>query len=115
VVIERHAIGGQAASSSLIENYMGFPGGISGAELCERGQRQIPDISKKMLIQVIRSLEKDGLVERTVYPVVPPKTEYRLTDEGRLFYEPVAALCKWASDNAVFLDAVHERRRPKTK
>jgi thioredoxin reductase (NADPH) len=40
VVIERHAIGGQAASSSLIENYMGFPGGISGAELCERGRQQ---------------------------------------------------------------------------
>jgi thioredoxin reductase (NADPH) len=40
VLIERHAIGGQAASSTLIENYMGFPGGISGAELCERGGQQ---------------------------------------------------------------------------
>jgi thioredoxin reductase (NADPH) len=40
VLIERHAIGGQAASSSLIENYMGFPGGVSGAELCERGRQQ---------------------------------------------------------------------------
>src|SRR5271163_2732270 len=39
-------------------------------------QRQIPDISKKVLIQVLHSLENDGLDKRTVYPVVPPKTEY---------------------------------------
>jgi DNA-binding HxlR family transcriptional regulator len=59
-------------------------------------QRQIPDISKKMLIQVLRSLENDGLVHRTVFPVVPPKTEYRLTDDGRRLHEPVAALCAWS-------------------
>src|SRR5271155_4287330 len=46
-------------------------------------QRQIRPISKKVLMQVLRSLEKDGLVERTVYPGVPPKTEHRLTDDGR--------------------------------
>ena len=40
VVIERHAVGGQAGSSSLIENYMGFPNGISGAELAERARQQ---------------------------------------------------------------------------
>jgi HxlR-like helix-turn-helix len=45
-------------------------------------QRQIPDISKKMLIQTLRNLERDGLVERTVYQQVPPKTEYRLTEDG---------------------------------
>ena len=43
-------------------------------------QKQIPDISKKMLIQTLRNLERDGLLERTVYQQVPPKTEYRLTD-----------------------------------
>jgi DNA-binding HxlR family transcriptional regulator len=73
-------------------------------------QRQIPDISKKMLIQVLRSLETDGFVKRTVYPVVPPKTEYRLTAEGKRLHEPVAALCQWAIENAKFLDAVHARR-----
>ena len=46
-------------------------------------QRQIPDISKKMLIQTLRNLERDGLVERTVYQQVPPKTEYRLTEDDR--------------------------------
>lgn len=74
-------------------------------------QRQIPDISKKMLVQVLRSLQRDGFVERTVYPVVPPKTEYRLTDAGRRLHKPVAALCRWAIANADFLDAVHERRK----
>lgn len=50
VVIERHAIGGQAASSSLIENYMGFPGGISGAELCERGRQQAVSFGVEILM-----------------------------------------------------------------
>ena len=74
-------------------------------------QRRIPDISKKMLIQVLRSLERDGLVERVVHPVVPPKTEYRLTEGGRKLHEPVAILCAWASENAPFLDAIHARRQ----
>jgi DNA-binding HxlR family transcriptional regulator len=73
-------------------------------------QRQIPGISKKVLIQVLRSLERDGLVERTVYPVVPPKTEYRLTEDGKRLHAPVATLCAWAIKNDVFLDAVFARR-----
>jgi DNA-binding HxlR family transcriptional regulator len=77
-------------------------------------QRQIPDISKKMLIQVLRSLEHDGMVDRKVYPVVPPKTEYRLTAEGRRLHEPVAALCAWAMKNARFIDAVHARQKKQT-
>ena len=74
-------------------------------------QREIPDISKKMLIQVLRALENGGLVERIVYPVVPPKTEYRLTPAGEKLHGAVAALCDWASDNEAFLDAIHDRRR----
>jgi thioredoxin reductase (NADPH) len=50
VVIEKHAIGGQAGSSSLIENYMGFPGGISGAELCERGRQQAVGFGVEILM-----------------------------------------------------------------
>lgn len=74
-------------------------------------QRAIPDISKKMLIQVLRALEAGGLVERTVYAVVPPKTEYRLTPDGQTLHGPVASLCEWAQRNEAFLDKVHERRR----
>lgn len=73
-------------------------------------QRDIPDVSKKMLIQVLRALEQAGLVERTVYPVVPPRTEYRLTDDGRRLHAPVAALCTWASEHEQFLDELHRRR-----
>lgn len=59
-------------------------------------QKAIGGISQKMLTQTLRSLEQNGLVQRTVYPVVPPKTEYALTDLGRTLIEPLSALCRWA-------------------
>ena len=74
-------------------------------------QHRIPDISKKMLFQVLRELERAKLVERTVYHVVPPKTEYRLTDAGLHLHEPVALLCHWASNNTRLLDAIDAARR----
>ena len=73
-------------------------------------QHKIPDISKKMLTQVLRDLEASGLVERMVYPETPPKTEYRLTDTGRRLHEPTAMLCHWASKNSVFLEEIEARR-----
>ena len=73
-------------------------------------QHQIPDISKKMLIQVLRRLEGDGIVERKVYPVVPPKTEYCLTALGRRIHQPVAMLCQWAVENEHDLKAVMRNR-----
>lgn len=73
-------------------------------------QRQIPDISKKMLIQTLRGMERDGLLERTVYHQVPPKTEYRLTSDGRRLREPIAWLCEWASENSDLLQAIDIRR-----
>ena len=73
-------------------------------------QHQIPDISKKMLIQVLRRLESDGIVTRKVYPVVPPKTEYRLTPLGRRIHEPIAMLCQWAVENEKDLRAVMRKR-----
>ena len=74
-------------------------------------QHQIPDISKKMLIQVLRRLESDGIVDRKVYPVVPPKTEYRLTALGRRIHEPIGMLCQWATEHEKDLQAVFARRR----
>lgn len=73
-------------------------------------QRQIPDISKKMLIQTLRNLERDGLVERTVYQQVPPKTEYRLTEDGRRLREPISQLCAWAMENEAFVTSLFARR-----
>ncbi|MGY2288539.1 winged helix-turn-helix transcriptional regulator [Pseudomonas sp. SDO528_S397] len=58
-------------------------------------ERLIPDISQKMLAQQLRQLEADGLVQRTVYPVVPPKVEYRLTDWGQSLCPVLDGLLKW--------------------
>src|SRR5258708_26956917 len=59
-------------------------------------QRHLPDVSKKMLTQTLRALERDGLLTRTVYAEVPPKVEYDLTPLGRVFLEPVTSLCAGA-------------------
>ena len=59
-------------------------------------QREIGGISQKMLTQTLRSLERDGLVQRKVHPVVPPKVEYSLTRLGRTLIEPLRALCRWS-------------------
>jgi DNA-binding HxlR family transcriptional regulator len=76
-------------------------------------QKQIPDISKKMLIQTLRSLERDGLLKRTVYQQVPPKTEYRLTDAGHKLREPIAWLCEWGVNNRTFIDGIIQARAEK--
>ena len=74
-------------------------------------QRQIPDISKKMLTQVLRRLETEGLVHRTVHAGVPVKTDYALTDLGRRIHEPVALLCEWALAHADDIETVVRQRK----
>jgi DNA-binding HxlR family transcriptional regulator len=59
-------------------------------------ERLIPDISPKMLAQQLRRLEADGMVARKVYPQVPPKVEYRLTDWGQALCPALDALLHWA-------------------
>ncbi|GJD15279.1 transcriptional regulator, HxlR family [Rivularia sp. IAM M-261] len=73
-------------------------------------QRQLPDISKKMLTQVLRRLERDGLVNRTVYAVVPPKTEYSLTEYGQKLHEPITMLCQWARSNEAVINAIYNAK-----
>lgn len=58
--------------------------------------RSIDGISQKMLTQTLRSLERDGLVQRTVYPVVPPRVEYALTPLGECLTVPLEAIAIWA-------------------
>ena len=62
--------------------------------------RAIEGISQRMLTRTLRTLEADGLVERTVHPTVPPSVEYCLTPRGRSLLVPVSALADWAVDNA---------------
>ncbi|MGP1397828.1 MAG: winged helix-turn-helix transcriptional regulator [Inquilinaceae bacterium] len=88
--------------------------GADGADRTRRFnelRRHIPDISKKMLTQTLRSLERDGLVERTVHAQVPPRTEYRLTADGRTLREPIAWLCRWATDHRDLVDRIATKRR----
>lgn len=59
-------------------------------------KQQIVGISPKMLIQNLRSLERYGLIEREVYPTVPPRVEYSLTPLGTSLVEPLAILGEWA-------------------
>ena len=62
-------------------------------------QREIPDISQKMLTVTLRTLEDDGYITRTVYPEVPPRVEYALTERCRSLLPHVNALIGWAQDN----------------
>lgn len=61
-------------------------------------QKLIPKATPKMLTQQLRELEHDKLITRTVYPVVPPKTEYSLTDFGRTIIPILDAMCSWGND-----------------
>ncbi|MEU6261290.1 helix-turn-helix domain-containing protein [Streptomyces sp. NPDC047043] len=58
--------------------------------------REIGDISKQMLARTLRQLEQDGFVRRTIFPEVPPRVEYALTELGRSFLLPVMGLVEWA-------------------
>ena len=59
-------------------------------------KRMIAGISQRMLTLTLRGLERDGLVTRTVFPTIPPRVDYELTDLGRGLSQPVEALGKWA-------------------
>jgi DNA-binding HxlR family transcriptional regulator len=62
-------------------------------------QREIGNISQRMLTRTLRDLERNGLVHRQVYPVVPPMVEYSLTPLGETLNEVLKALCDWSTDN----------------
>ncbi len=68
----------------------------------------IPGISQKMLTQTLRHMERDGLLVRTVHPVVPPKVEYRLTGLGLGLGAAFCGVWVWAAEN---LDAVERARQ----
>ncbi|MBO8467201.1 MAG: helix-turn-helix transcriptional regulator [Bacteroidetes bacterium] len=62
-------------------------------------QRGIPDISQKMLTVTLRTLEEDGYVTRTIYPEVPPRVEYALTERAGSLLPHINALIEWALEN----------------
>jgi DNA-binding HxlR family transcriptional regulator len=59
-------------------------------------ERRIPAVSQRMLARQLRDLERDGVISRAVFPEVPPRVEYRLTDRGRALAPVFSALLDWA-------------------
>lgn len=75
-------------------------------------QRIVEGVSHRMLTLSLRGLEHDGLVTRTVYPTVPPKVEYALTDVGRSLIVPLQALLQWAEANEPAITAAQAAAAP---
>jgi DNA-binding HxlR family transcriptional regulator len=58
-------------------------------------RKLVPDATQKMLTQQLRELERDGVVARKIYRVIPPKVEYSLTSKGQTLRPAIHELCKW--------------------
>ncbi|RUS48905.1 helix-turn-helix domain-containing protein [Cohnella sp. AR92] len=62
-------------------------------------EKLIPGVSQKMLAQHLRDLEQEGVIERTVYPTVPPKVEYSLTEYGKTLIPVAEVMCAWGENH----------------
>jgi DNA-binding HxlR family transcriptional regulator len=62
-------------------------------------QRAVRGISQRMLTLRLRKLEENGLVKRTIFPMVPPRVDYELTPLGRTLSAPIRGLLHWVTDN----------------
>ncbi|HEU0283766.1 MAG TPA: helix-turn-helix domain-containing protein [Sphingomicrobium sp.] len=67
-------------------------------------RREIPSVSQRMLTLTLRNLERDGLVNRTVTPTIPPRVDYELTELGQSLQKPICGLATWATEN---VEAIH--------
>jgi len=72
-------------------------------------KRAIDGISQRMLTVTLRALERDGLVERQVHAVIPPRVEYRLTPLGASLLEVVGGLMRWSAGHTADIDAARAR------
>ena len=72
-------------------------------------KRMVGGISQRMLTLTLRGLERDGLVTRTVFPTIPPRVDYELTDLGRGLWQPAEALGKWAHDHQTQIEDARAR------
>jgi DNA-binding HxlR family transcriptional regulator len=72
-------------------------------------KRMVGGISQRMLTLTLRGLERDGLVTRTVFPTIPPRVDYELTDLGRGLSKPVEALGRWAMEHQTQIEDARTR------
>jgi DNA-binding HxlR family transcriptional regulator len=73
--------------------------------------RAINGISQRMLTVTLRNLEHDGILTRTVYPTIPPRVEYELSDRGRSLKLALAPIGQWVMENQIDIEAARERIR----
>lgn len=71
---------------------------INGTKRYNEIQKALPQATPRMLSKQLKELEADGVINRTLYPVVPPKTEYSLTELGQTLVPIVESLCKWGEN-----------------
>lgn len=81
--------------SVMVVGMLGRNGTLRFNEL----KRLINGVSQRMLTLTLRNLERDGLVTRTIYPEVPPRVEYSLTELGKTLQVPISALWDWSAEN----------------
>jgi len=72
-------------------------------------KRELDGVSQKMLTQTLRGLERDGIVHRKVYPTVPPKVEYSLTDLGRTLVTLVEQVRQWSEGHIEHVQQAQQR------
>lgn len=71
--------------------------------------RAVPGISQRMLTVTLRNLERDGLISRKVYPTIPPKVEYCLSDRGRSLRCAIVPIAQWVTDNREGIEEAQRR------
>jgi DNA-binding HxlR family transcriptional regulator len=72
-------------------------------------RKALGSISQRMLTLTLRALERDGLVTRTVFPTIPPRVDYELTELGRSLLDPVSELGSWARKNRPAIENARHR------
>jgi DNA-binding HxlR family transcriptional regulator len=82
---------------------------IDGPRRFNELKRMIGGISQRMLTLTLRGLERDGLVTRTVFPTIPPRVDYELTDLGRGLAQPVKALGQWVFEHRPEIEGAREK------
>jgi DNA-binding HxlR family transcriptional regulator len=73
-------------------------------------RRLVSGVSEKMLIQQLRELQADGIIERVDFREIPPKVEYSLTSLGRSLATALHPLCEWGSAHSAAIEAIGQRR-----
>ncbi len=72
-------------------------------------RRLVPDISQRMLTQTLRDLQRDGYIDRQVFPTKPPSVEYSMTELGQSLFQPLAQVLQWAEKNHASVKAARVR------